>query len=101
MRKASLKLPIEEATYTRVVVILKDEGAKPLIGWFVKVPYDKECYAVLCDSGNISTFRPSHIKYLAYLNGSCIFKRSGKYLIPFPRKSLKDSLKEIQVLINS
>lgn len=101
MGKTSLKLLVEDATFARVVIILKDEGVKPLVGWFVKDQYDKKGYAVLCDDGGISTFCPSHIKYLAYLNGSCIFKGAGKYLIPFPQEPLKEKLRKIQILINN
>ena len=99
--EVKLKLLVEDATFARVVVILKDEGVRPLVGWFVKDQYDKKGYAVLGDDGSISTFRPSHIKYLAYLNGSCIFKGAGKYLIPLPQEPLKEKLRKIQILINS
>ena len=95
------KVSADIALYSRVVVILNDERCTQRVGWFVKDQWDAHKYCVLCDNDTITSFSASNIKYLAYLNGSCIFKGYGKWLVPiFTNESHKDKMKRIQLLLD-
>lgn len=70
-------MKIEDLTNNLVLVAFKDKSTAN--GWLVRDDKKKGKYLILsCFNDKITSFSLSHIKYLAYLNGSCFFKYQGK-----------------------
>lgn len=94
------KLEIDTLLHKLVVIVFKDDTTT--WGWFVQSLENKKQYEILPNIGSERPiiFSPSTIKYIAYINGSCIFKGYGRYIQPiFESASLEKRQERVSKLL--
>lgn len=104
MKDSQSKYPVDSACYNPVIIKFKDDSIAE--GWLVPNKHSKNSYCLLpiatvklIMNFGIISFTASNIKYLAYLNGACMFKGYGKYLVPiFTKESSEQILRRIKLL---
>ena len=106
MKNSENKQSVDIACYNPVFIKFKDGTIAE--GWLVPDKYSKTSYcllpipskeAILNLNYNTISFTASNIKYLAYLNGACMFKGYGKYLVRiFAKESSEQILRRIKLL---
>lgn len=104
MKNENIKCTMDVACYQLVFVEFKDNTFAE--GWLIPSKRYENYYTILSvgpvesviKTGVIS-FSASNIKYLAYLNGACMFKGYGKYLIPIFRNECPEKIaRRIRIL---